>query len=261
MAPLILSSMIDRLITAGVSASEAGAIAAEIYAAGVASASTRSSGAERTRRWRDNKTSQSVTKRHITSHIDDEVQASQNVTERHKASQCDVSAVSPIYTKIKNSKKQNSDRTSRGTRIDPDWKPSPTERLFASQEGLSDFEIDREAARFRDYWKGRAGSGGVKLDWQATWQNWIRTTAEKLGKTPRRPDGSPAGNVLFLAKFGSEELDAWDAYTKTKTGKSMPRDRDGHWRVPAQWPPGYQPREASSYHSEISIPKLQSVAN
>ena len=179
-----LGHLIGRMIGAGMSPEEAGAIAAEIYAAGVASASVRSSGAERTRRWRKNKASQSVTERHGVTLNDGDVEASQSVTERHKASQCDATTVSPIDTKIKNYSMRNSAKASRGSRLSPEWIPSDQDRLAARSEGLSEAEIDKEALRFRDYWIGRAGSGGVKLDWSATWRNWIRTTAEKLGKTP-----------------------------------------------------------------------------
>jgi anti-sigma-K factor RskA len=28
--------------------------------------------------------------------------------------------------------------------------------------------------QFRDYWSAKAGSGSTKLDWQATWRNWVR---------------------------------------------------------------------------------------
>jgi hypothetical protein len=28
--------------------------------------------------------------------------------------------------------------------------------------------------QFRDYWSAKAGSGATKLDWQATWRNWVR---------------------------------------------------------------------------------------
>jgi hypothetical protein len=163
--------------------------------------------------------------------------------------------VSPIDTKIKNSKRQNSDRPSRGTRIDPDWSPTAAEREFAIAEGLATAEINREAARFRDYWKGRAGSGGVKLDWSATWQNWIRSTAEKLGRSPR---SSTTGGQApgFYAKFGSEEQDAWDRYGQAKSGKSFPRDKDGGWRHPTQWPPGYTPQATTE---AISVPRLKSA--
>ncbi len=232
---MILSDLIDRMIAAGVPAGEAGAIAAEIFAAGVASASVRSPGAERTRRWR-HKASQSVTERHTP-------ETSQSVTERHKASQCDAHAVSPIDTSFKKVSRQNSDRASRGTRIDPDWKPNDADRLTASNEGFSDGEIDREALRFRDYWKGRAGSGGVKLDWPATWRNWIRTSGEKLGKRPISSISVGSGDASFEAKFGSEELEAWDAYGMRTAGKSYPRNPRGGWRFPARWPPGYEPAD------------------
>lgn len=238
---MTLSVLIARMIAAGVSPSEAGALAAEIYALGVASASVRSPGAERTRRWRAKQASQSDGKRHGVTACDAEDETSPNVTNRHKPSQCDADTVLPIDTKIKNSKRQNSDRASRGTRIAPDWAPSDADRAVAKQEGFSDSEIDREAHRFRDYWIGRAGSGGVKLDWASTWRNWIRTSADRLGK---RPAHSPAPSDVagFYVKFGSEEQEAWDAYGMAKTGKTFPRDGKGGWRHPTQWPPGYKPQ-------------------
>ena len=236
-----LGHLIGRMIGAGMSPEEAGAIAAEIYAAGVASASVRSSGAERTRRWRNNKASQSVTERHGVTLNDGDVEASQSVTERHKASQCDATTVSPIDTKIKNYSMRNSAKASRGSRLSPEWIPSDQDRLAARSEGLSEAEIDKEALRFRDYWIGRAGSGGVKLDWSATWRNWIRTTAEKLGKTPPA-EPCASSQKLFLAAFGSEELDAWEIYGRTVLGKTFPRNKEGGWRFPSRWPPGYQPQ-------------------
>jgi hypothetical protein len=247
-----IGALVERLVEAGLSIGEASSIIAEAVAAGAATAAYRKSpGAIRTERWRENrrhKASQSVTERH-------ENETSPTVTKRHEPSQCDANTVLPIEDKIKNTSKRNSERASRGTRIDPDWSPSPAEREFATSEGLSPSEIDREAARFRDYWKGRAGSGGVKLDWTATWQNWVRTTAEKLGRSPRRSDGQPVSN-MFHAKFGSEELDAWDAYTRGKTGKFLPRDSKGGWTVPTQWPPGYERRSSVE---PIQVPRLKSI--
>ena len=251
-----LSKLIERMIAAGTSPGEAGAIAAEIYALGVASASVRSSGAERTRRWRQKQPSQSDALRHQTSHGDAEPTVSQNVTERHKASLCDADAVLPIDTKIKNSKRQNSERASRGTRIEPEWSPSLNDRETARNEGFSDSEIDREALRFRDYWVSRAGPGGVKLDWQATWRNWVRTSAEKLGKTPKRENGTAEPEVGFYAKFGSEEQDAWDRYGQEKRGRAFPRDRNGGWRFPSQWPPGYTPQ---AKHDPPAAPALRTM--
>ena len=39
---------------------------------------------------------------------------------------------------------------------------------FPHLNALQEFE------RFKDYWVAQPGSKGVKLDWEATWRNWIR---------------------------------------------------------------------------------------
>lgn len=58
----------------------------------------------------------------------------------------------------------------KGTRLPDDWQPS-TDGI----ELPPDLDIAVEADRFRDYWRSKAGAAGTKLDWQATWRNWIRT--------------------------------------------------------------------------------------
>lgn len=63
----------------------------------------------------------------------------------------------------------------RGTRLPADWKPSLEAAKFARDLGI---DVTATADTFRDYWISRAGAGGVKLDWLATWRNWCRTTAE-----------------------------------------------------------------------------------
>jgi hypothetical protein len=72
----------------------------------------------------------------------------------------------------------------RGSRIAPDWSPSPDDRQSARSEGMPESEIDRTAAKFRDFWTGKAGASGVKLDWAATWRNWVRADCEKRGWAP-----------------------------------------------------------------------------
>jgi hypothetical protein len=67
----------------------------------------------------------------------------------------------------------------RGTRLPSDWKPSLEAAKFARDLGL---DVGAVADTFRDYWISRAGAGGVKLDWLATWRNWCRTTAERKPK-------------------------------------------------------------------------------
>jgi hypothetical protein len=66
-------------------------------------------------------------------------------------------------------------------RIDPAWKPSASEIRFARQRGLTTREIDVEAEKFRNYWTAKGGREAAKLDWAATWRNWI------LNAVDRRP--------------------------------------------------------------------------
>jgi len=59
--------------------------------------------------------------------------------------------------------------TKRATRLPDTWHPR-------AEDGLDNLEL----AKFRDYWKAVPGQKGVKLDWDATWRNWLRTA----GKSP-----------------------------------------------------------------------------
>lgn len=79
---------------------------------------------------------------------------------------------------------------SKATRIPDDWQP---DRQAARDLGIPEAKIDWIAGRFRDFWRGKAGKDGVKLDWLATWRNWCRSDAEKNGWTP-------AGEVIPMAQ-------------------------------------------------------------
>jgi len=178
-----IGALVERLVDAGLSVGEASTIIAEAVAAGAASAVQRKSpGALRTEKWRENKRhkpSQTVTS-------DAKPEASQTVTNRHKPSQCDGDAILPIDTKMKKESRRGSATASRGTRIDPNWQPTPEDRAVATAEGFSSPETDREVLQFRDYWKSASGSNAVKLDWSATWRNWVRRTASNFGKKQKQ---------------------------------------------------------------------------
>ena len=178
-----IGELVERLVDAGLSVAEASTIIAEAVAAGAASVTARKSpGALRTEKWRDKKrhqVSQTVT-------CDAQPETSQNVTERHKPSHCDANTILPIDTKIKKDSRRGSGDASRGTRIDPNWQPTPEDRAVASAEGFSTPEIDREVLQFRDYWTSASGSNAVKRDWSATWRNWVRRSAANFGKRPKQ---------------------------------------------------------------------------
>jgi len=93
-------------------------------------------------------------------------------------------------TIIEPSKEKKKDTTypkkKRGSRIPESWEP---DRDYAAAKGLPAPEIEREAEKFRNYWRAKPGQGGVKLDWAATWRNWVLTAVERRGQAPPRHYG------------------------------------------------------------------------
>lgn len=67
-------------------------------------------------------------------------------------------------------------RSPRATRLADDWRPTPEPDLVAAIGGQQ--AAKREFDRFVDYWRAKGGQDGRKLDWQATWRNWLRRAAE-----------------------------------------------------------------------------------
>jgi hypothetical protein len=55
--------------------------------------------------------------------------------------------------------------------------------------GWTDGQAGYELEKFRDYWCAKARDA-AKLDWQATWRNWLRKAAES-GHGPRTTPGEP----------------------------------------------------------------------
>jgi len=68
--------------------------------------------------------------------------------------------------------------TDRGTRLDPNWEPSPKNIAFAESIGCN---WKWEAPKFKAYWLSKAGAGATKLDWDMTWDNWARKAVERMG--------------------------------------------------------------------------------
>jgi hypothetical protein len=78
---------------------------------------------------------------------------------------------------MKKGRKEKKDRGAVGkptaARLPLDWVlPAPWGE-WAVAEGWQAAAVRREAEVFRDYWHAR-GAGAAKVDWQATWRNWIR---------------------------------------------------------------------------------------
>ena len=76
-------------------------------------------------------------------------------------------------------------KPSRGTRLPEDWEPSAEQIAWARKE-RPDIDPLLEARTFRNHWVSKPGKDAVKLNWNATWQNWI----SRAYGSPKKGTGS-----------------------------------------------------------------------
>lgn len=68
----------------------------------------------------------------------------------------------------------------RGTRIDPAWVPG-ADLIQQMRAECPSVDLEAEHRVFVDYWIAQPGQKGVKLDWSATWRNWMRRKYQERG--------------------------------------------------------------------------------
>ncbi|MEL4357070.1 MULTISPECIES: hypothetical protein [unclassified Luteococcus] len=86
------------------------------------------------------------------------------------------------------------ERGKRGTRLPPDFVPSEKVRDMIRGEHPH-VDLAYEHRKFVDHWTATPGQKGVKLDWDATWRNWMRRAGER--NPPRqRQQSQPTPNRL-----------------------------------------------------------------
>jgi len=61
----------------------------------------------------------------------------------------------------------------RGSRLANNW-VMPEEWENWSTKERPDLDAKQVFEQFKDYWCAKAGKDAIKLDWQATWRNWVR---------------------------------------------------------------------------------------
>lgn len=102
--------------------------------------------------------------------------ASESDNGRHGTTQAEAEA--------EDSKKQDLKKptpAARGTRLTAEWEPDGELRAWtkAEQPSWDGAHYAKVLASFRDYWASKPGKDGVKLDWSATWRNWVRKEGPK----------------------------------------------------------------------------------
>jgi len=86
------------------------------------------------------------------------------------------SSHSPITTPP--SPPKGGDARERATRIPEPFEVSQAMRIWANTE-VPGLDIDRSTAKFVDFWRAKSGKDATKLDWPATWRNWLRRDFEQ----------------------------------------------------------------------------------
>jgi len=83
-------------------------------------------------------------------------------------------------------KSRGTARPLRGSRLPSDWEPS-ADLLEWARTTKPGINLEETVEHFRDYWRAKSGAGATKLDWSATFRNWVRNerTTTYAGDKPK----------------------------------------------------------------------------
>jgi uncharacterized protein YdaU (DUF1376 family) len=87
----------------------------------------------------------------------------------------------------------------RRRRLSEDWQPRKEDLDTLCSEGFSLSEIQDQLRRFRDHWKA---TGKPMVDWDATFRNWVRRSAEMGARGQGPPGIRRDGMRVALDKLG-----------------------------------------------------------
>lgn len=101
-----------------------------------------------------------------------------------------------------------------GTRLSSDWKPSLELIQWAKDTLVATLDdLDHETEQFRNYWLGAPGQKGRKLDWPATWRNWMLKAFRR--KVPDRPaEAKPDRPRMILRTWKEAQHEYVERFTR-----------------------------------------------
>lgn len=140
---------------------------------------------------------------------------------KHKRNVSSAVSETPPETEAETDTSLRSVARKRAERLPSDWVPSPEDLEFAQSKALSLPDAKIEADKFRNYWTAKSGKDAAKLDWPATWRNWILNAIERRGQ--QRTAG-------FAPRPGSKEdmrERTHDAYQKLSEYVASHADDEG----------------------------------
>jgi hypothetical protein len=93
-----------------------------------------------------------------------------------------------------------------GTRI-PDNFELTDEMIDYAKAKAPNVSVSIETEKFKNFWKAKSGAGGVKLDWAATWRNWMLSAQERYeernGKNDTNRSSTQASDAEFYDSIGA----------------------------------------------------------
>ena len=135
----------------------------------------------------------------------------------------------------KKKEEPNGSSKKRGSRLPPEWRLPKDWGRWAMSEGLSEDDTRTEGEKFRDYWSSLPGRQAVKLDWQATWRNWVRkAVADKARFTLRSVNGGKQQYQPGDLRIVRDRVDEWDGYNWTRCNDREPGQVEHHPRLVAR---------------------------
>lgn len=90
-----------------------------------------------------------------------------------------------------------------GSRLPADWQLPEAWAVWAKQT-RPDLDPQETANRFADYWHSIPGAKGRKIDWQATWRNWVRqekTPARQMAAMPQTKAARQATDKAWIEEL------------------------------------------------------------
>jgi len=118
-------------------------------------------------------------------------------------------------TETETKREAEAKKSTRGSRLSADF-VLPTEWADWAKQERPDLDLRSVGEQFRDYWSAKAGSGSTKLDWQATWRNWVRNQKQVFKQADIARTTVPSSSQRDPALIKLDE----DA----RLSKSMPDD-------------------------------------
>ncbi|HEV7317693.1 MAG TPA: hypothetical protein VGO04_03670 [Ensifer sp.] len=120
----------------------------------------------------------------------------------------------------------------RATRLpegfEPDWD-------FAAKAGFSRAGAGVEFDKFCDYWRAKSGRDATKLDWAATWRNWMRNAGRprRAARPHRSQRGQAPPRETAFARHQRECRQAIEQELHGNENNDLFRDDDLAGRGPA----------------------------